>query len=189
MPAPLRLRHALILPVLALAACADFPQHQYERPGGTLMRDVEAPETATAVDAADAAEAAPLTVSAPPLSSARRGGNPLSRPAAARPEAFDRTTAEQRAAASAPVATGARSLGTTVASLGNPTEQGFWIKTPLVSAPAKGRLLHPASGKTVNVDLIPLPGPASGGSQVSLPALQMLGVSLTDLPRLEVFAL
>ena len=28
---------------------------------------------------------------------------------------------------------------------------------------------------------------ASGGSQVSLPALQLIGVSLTDLPTLEVY--
>ena len=46
---------------------------------------------------------------------------------------------------------------------------------------------HRATGKSANVDLIPLGGPASGGSQVSLPALQALGASLTDLPTIEVW--
>ncbi|MFV0299980.1 MAG: hypothetical protein ACK5IP_03700, partial [Paracoccus sp. (in: a-proteobacteria)] len=60
-------------------------------------------------------------------------------------------------------------------------------KTPLVKARGVGRIVNPANGKSARVDLIPLDGPASGGSQVSLPALQLLGVSLTDLPTLEVF--
>ena len=47
--------------------------------------------------------------------------------------------------------------------------------------------VDPATGKSAKVDLIPLDGPASGGSQVSLPALQLLGVSLTDLPTIEVY--
>ena len=47
----------------------------------------------------------------------------------------------------------------------------------------------PGTGKSANVDLIPLGGPASGGSQVSLPALQALGASLTDLPTIEVWVI
>lgn len=78
-------------------------------------------------------------------------------------------------------------LGTTVASLGDASQGGLWIKTPLVTAPGKGRIVDPATGKSANVDLIPLGGPASGGSQVSLPALQALGASLTDLPTIEVW--
>ena len=85
-----------------------------------------------------------------------------------------------------PTATGGR-LGTTIASLGDATEGGFWIKTPLVQSPGKGRIVDPATGRSVNVDLIPLSGPASGGSQVSLPALTTLGVDLTDLPELDVY--
>ncbi|MBV0890463.1 hypothetical protein KTN05_01180 [Paracoccus sp. Z118] len=84
-------------------------------------------------------------------------------------------------------ATAAGRLGTTVASLGNAAEPGMWIKTPLVTAPGKGRLVNPATGRAANVDLIPLGGPATGGSQVSLPALQALGASLTDLPTIEVW--
>lgn len=133
-------------------------------------------------------EAAPVRVVAPVLTAGAAGSAPLSRPAAARADAYDRSTAEEKAVAVATPAAGARRLGSTIASLGNPTEQGFWIKTPLVAAAGKGRLVDPASGKSVNVDLIPLAGPESGGSQVSLAALQMLGVSLTGLPKLEVFA-
>lgn len=113
---------------------------------------------------------------------------PAPRPAARASAAqLDTTTTEQRAAAAkAPDAAETR-LGTTVASLGNPTEGGFWIKTPLVKERGIGRIVNPANGKSSKVDLIPLDGPASGGSQVSLPALQLLGVSLTDLPTIEVY--
>lgn len=88
-------------------------------------------------------------------------------------------------AKAAPAAAGR--IGTTVASLGDASQAGLWIKTPLVTAPGKGRIVNPATGKSTNVDLIPLGGPASGGSQVSLPALQALGASLTDLPTIEVW--
>ena len=44
-----------------------------------------------------------------------------------------------------------------------------------------------ANGKSAKVRLIPLGG-AGGGSQVSLPALQLIGVSLTDLPTIEVYS-
>ena len=56
-----------------------------------------------------------------------------------------------------------------------------------VAAEADGRIVNPANGKSAKVRLIPLDGPASGGSQVSLPALQLIGVSLTDLPTIEVY--
>lgn len=97
--------------------------------------------------------------------------------------------AAAEAAAAAPAATAARGrLGTTVASLGDATEAGLWLKTPLVKARSKGRVVDPATGRSVNVDLIPLGGAASAGSQMSLPAMTALGVGLTDLPEVEVFA-
>ncbi|MDN3710850.1 hypothetical protein QWZ10_01660 [Paracoccus cavernae] len=80
-----------------------------------------------------------------------------------------------------------KKLGLTVASLGDPTQPGFWIKTPLVKSAGKGRIVNPANGKSAKVDLQPLAGPASSGSQVSLPALQLIGISLTDLPSVEVY--
>lgn len=99
--------------------------------------------------------------------------------------ALDTTTAAEKAAAAAP-STGGGKLGRTVASLGDATEGGFWIKTPLVKAPAKGRVVNPANGKSANVDLQPLSG-GGAGSQLSLAAMQALGVSLTDLPDIEVW--
>lgn len=164
---------AFVLPVLALAACDG------------IALSPAAPE-AGATPAATAT--APVRVAAPVLSAGAPGRDPLARPAAARPEAYDQSTAAEKAAATAAPAAESRRLGSTIASLGNPTEQGFWIKTPLASAKGKGRLVDPASGKSVNVDLIPLAGPASGGSQVSLAALQMLGVSLIGLPKLDVYS-
>ncbi|WBU60377.1 hypothetical protein [Paracoccus albus] len=98
---------------------------------------------------------------------------------------LDTTSAEEKAAAAAP-ASGGGLLGTTVASLGDATEGGFWIKTPLVSAAGKGRVVNPASGKSANVDLQPLGGGGSG-SQLSLAAMQALDVPLTELPEIEVW--
>lgn len=113
---------------------------------------------------------------------------PAPRPAAkATASQLDTTTAEQKVAAAQPSVAAETRLGTTIASLGDPTEGGFWIKTPLVKARGIGRIVNPANGKSAKVDLLPLDGPASGGSQVSLPALQLIGVSLTELPTIEVF--
>ncbi len=126
------------------------------------------------------------------------GPRPAARPAAvaAKPaatahtaEQFDTTTAEQRAEAVVEASSGgARKLGTTIASLGNPAEAGFWIKTPLVSKPSKGRVEYPATGKSVAVDLIPIDGPKTAGSRVSLATLRLLGAPLAGLPELIVFA-
>ena len=99
--------------------------------------------------------------------------------------ALDTTTPAEKAAAAKPVAGGGK-LGSTVASLGDATEGGFWIKTPLAKAPAKGRVVNPANGKSANVDLQPLSG-GGAGSQLSLAAMQALGLSLTDLPEVEVW--
>ncbi len=116
---------------------------------------------------------------------------PEPRPAALRPPAgartvdqFDTTTAEQRAAAAAPVAT-SRELGTTIASLGNPAEPGFWLKTPLVTSEAPGRVV--LGDASANVDLIPSGTATGSGSQLSLAAFRLLEVPLTSLPEITVF--
>lgn len=101
-------------------------------------------------------------------------------------EQFDTTTKAQRADAVAP-SRDARKLGSTVGSLGNPAEPGFWLKTPLVSKASKGRVEYPANGKSVAVDLIPIEGPKTAGSRVSLAALRLLEAPLTGLPALVVY--
>ncbi|KGJ07651.1 hypothetical protein [Paracoccus sphaerophysae] len=175
-------RLALILPFLALAACetttADpTPRPAPRTPGVTVAVSPAASDAAAAAAAEARTGAIPDTIAA----------GTLQRPAGSRSVAQLDASAAEKAAASKPVATGGR-LGTTVASLGDATQGGFWIKTPLVRSIGKGRIVNPATGKSVNVDLLPLSGPASAGSQVSLPALTTLGADLTDLPEVEVYS-
>ncbi|MEL7164195.1 MAG: hypothetical protein AAFY52_03555 [Pseudomonadota bacterium] len=82
----------------------------------------------------------------------------------------------------------AGALGRTVASLGNAAEPGLWIKTPLVRAEREGRVFYAETGKTVAVRLIPIDGPASAGSRLSLEAMRALGAPLTGLPEVDVLA-
>lgn len=86
-----------------------------------------------------------------------------------------------------PAPSGSGLLGTTIASLGDVTKEGFWIETPLVASPAKGRVRYPATGREVKVDLIPLTGLSTGGSYLSLGAMQLLNAPLASLPEVEVF--
>ena len=127
-------------------------------------------------DAAPVSETAlaPATAAPPPPAQARTA------------EALDTTTPEQRAAAARPAAAGARNLGTTVASLGSATEPGLWLKTPLVTAEAQGRVTNPANGKSSTVTLIPIAGAATAGSRMSLAALRLIGASVTELTTVEV---
>jgi hypothetical protein len=99
--------------------------------------------------------------------------------------ALDQSSAAQKAAAVAAPTGGEHVLGTAVVSLGSPAEQGFWLKTPLVvaKAKAKGRV-EVAGGKSVAVDLLPSDGAAS----LSLAAFRALGLGLTDLPEVTVYA-
>ncbi len=97
--------------------------------------------------------------------------------------ALDQTTAAEKAAAAAVPAGSERMLGTAVVGLGSPAEQGFWIKSALIAAPAKGRV-QLASGASVNVDLLP----GTGGALLSLAAFRALGLGLTDLPEVTIYA-
>jgi hypothetical protein len=148
-------RHALLSLMIPLAAC------------GQLARTPGAEAPPGPVPVTNEALAAP-----PPPRSARTV------------EQFDTTTEAQRQAAAAP-ASGGRLLGTTVASLGDPARPGFWIMTSLAKAPGAGRLVYPVTGKSVEVELLPL---ETGSSRVSLAALRLLEAPLTDLPVLEVYA-
>lgn len=93
------------------------------------------------------------------------------------------TDAQKQAALAAPAASGERSLGKVAVSLGSPAEPGIWLRSSLVSAPGKGRVVT-ASGQSVAVDLLP----GQGAAQLSLPAYVALGLSLTALPEVTVFA-
>ncbi len=102
-------------------------------------------------------------------------------------EEFDTTTAAQRAEAVARAPAAEVALGATIASLGSPSEPGFWLKTPLVTATSKGRVVYPATGKSVQVDLIPIDGPKTAGSRMSLAALRLIEAPLTGLPEVKVY--
>ncbi|WP_246448760.1 hypothetical protein [Paracoccus amoyensis] len=155
-----------------LSACTPGATTSSSRPA-SQSAPAEAPKTD--LTPAQVAAATAITRAPAPRAAARATASQL-----------DTTTAEQRAAAAKPSEAAESKLGTTVASLGNPSEGGFWIKTPLVKERGIGRIVNPANGKSAKVDLIPLEG-AGTGSQVSLPAMQLLGISLTDLPTIEVY--
>ena len=104
-------------------------------------------------------------------------------------EEFDTTSAADRATAlEAAAASGTEAdLGVTIATLGDVTQTGIWLKTPLVSEPSKGRVEATENGKAVAVDLIPLEGQAGAGSRISLAAMRLLEVDLTSLSELLVY--
>ena len=101
-----------------------------------------------------------------------------------RPQSRPETVASD-ASAGTEVSVG--TLGRTVASLGNAGEPGLWLKTPLVSAQRQARVHFPKTGKSVAVTLIPIEGPRTAGSRISLAAMQALGAPLTDLIEVDVF--
>lgn len=158
--------------VLVLSGCAGKP------PFETLLDPVEQGAADGQIRPLARPETLNTSVSTPP-------------PAARTVEEFDTTTAEQRsdAVAEAKTAASEADLGLTIASLGSPSEPGFWLKTPLVSAPSKGRVIYPATGKSVAVDLIPIDGPKTAGSRMSLPAMRLIEAPLTELPEVRVFRL
>lgn len=106
-------------------------------------------------------------------------------------DGFDTSTNAERAeaVAAAQTTSGAAELGTTIASLGAPTEPGFWLKTPLTDRPGKGRVDYPDKGTSVVVDLIPLDVSPGAGSQISLAAMRLIEADLTGLPEVRVFRL
>lgn len=152
----------LILPAFALTACgAIMPSATTTRPGA----------------AATPAAAATLNPSPPPRP-----------PAAARTVTeFDTTTDADRAAAlDVQVDTPSADLGTTLATLGSPTEPGIWLKTPLVDELTPGRVSY--NGTDANVELRPSGGAAGSGSQISLAAMRVLNIPLTEIAEVTVSA-
>lgn len=175
-PIYMRFRSALTLgaAVATLSACAQINETFGARP--------DTAPTPTAQPAPNQAPAA--TTPRPP--SQERFPSAQARTA----DEFDTTTDEERAAATAPAETGGGggSLGTTVASLGDPSSPGFWLETPLVETETEGRVVYTATGASANVTLRPIPGESGSGSRISLSAMRVLEAPLTDLPTLEVYA-
>ena len=172
---------AAVCGLFVVSACGQMPSFLQPKPAAAPGVETTAPLDPTGqLQPGDA----PLTDAVRDVVSA-----PAPPPAARTAEEFDTTTQAQRTEAQvAPVASGEIKLGETVASLGDPTQAGFWIKSPLVKTPGAGRIENAKTGKSALVELIPLEGPESGGSQVSLAALRLLEAPITDLPILTVYA-
>lgn len=103
-------------------------------------------------------------------------------------EDFDTTTQEQRVEAATAVSGAEHEVGRTIAALGNAATPGFWLETPMVSEAVMGRVVYGKTGKSAAVQLIPIDGPATAGSRISLAALRVLGAPLAGLVELVVYA-
>ena len=77
-------------------------------------------------------------------------------------------------------------LGETLAGLGVAGGPGLWVQTGLVESARAGRVVA-ASGATADVELRPSGAAASSGSQISLQAMQLLGLPLGGLATLQVY--
>lgn len=115
----------------------------------------------------------------------QEAGTPIPVSGARSAEQLDTATASEKSAASSGASAGRR-LGTTIATLGAPGEQGFWLKTPLVDTERPGVLRSRDTGKRVSVTLIPIDGPPTAGSRISLSAMRTLELPLTALAELDV---
>jgi hypothetical protein len=158
------MKQVLVFTVLALAlsGCSLFQQGNGARPG---------PVTGPS-------EVQPATEFAPAVATTALGARAVSA------EALDTTTdAEKAAALSAPAAGGERQLGKVVVALGPPTEQGLWLSSELVKEVTQGRI-ETAAGKSLTLEL----RPGTGGALLSLAAFQALGLPLTDLPEVTLYA-
>lgn len=168
----LRFRLLLTLSLLALAGCSAL----FER-------------TARTPDPEPAAEARPAQAGDP-----RPDARPASSPAAAlgrtarMPELLDQTRPEERAAATAPAAAQGQFLGTSLASLGNPAESGFWLRTGLVSSVTSGRIELASGTGSLALELRPSGAAPGAGSQLSLAAFRTLDRPLTEIIALRVYA-
>lgn len=107
-------------------------------------------------------------------------------PGAETPRPMARPGDAQADGAPGPAATGV--LGSTIASLGSPSDPGLWLLTPLIDSPRPGRVRVLASGAELRLELRPSGGAPGSGSQLSMAAYQGLGLPLTALPELAVIA-
>lgn len=79
---------------------------------------------------------------------------------------------------------GSAELGTTVASLGDPSVPGLWMETPLTQREQTGQAYYRSS--SVTLTLRPSGGAPGSGSRMSLLAMQALGAPLTELIEVRV---
>ena len=116
------------------------------------------------------------------------GGAPVPSPTARTVEEFDTASQEAREEAASTEGGPGELIGVTVVSLGDPARPGFWIETPLVTKVASGRVVNPDNGQAVQVDLLPIDGPDTAGSRMSLAAMRLVGLPLAGLTEVEVYS-
>ncbi len=97
------------------------------------------------------------------------------------------TAEEVQEATAKPEARPARDLGLTIVSLGLLDRDGLWLRTPLVKDEVPGRVIYSKLGNSANVTLLPIAGEVGAGSQLSLAAMQVLGVPLAELAEVQVY--
>jgi hypothetical protein len=148
-----------LVPALALVAAGCAQLQELRLPARTAPARAPPPE-----------EIAAVVVAPPPPAGARTA------------DQFDTTTDEQRAAARNVAPAAEEALGPVVVSLGDPADPGLWLESELVGAPRAGRVVAP-SGSEALVEL----RAGTGGARLSLPAMRLLGLPLTDLPTVTVY--
>lgn len=166
------MRPIALLPALVLAGCASPSLQEAFQPGESANAPTESAPAESAAPEARTEAAAQSSAPAPQAT-------------ASTPEELDTTTEEERAAATAEPQGGGQQLGTTLATLGSPNESGIWLRTPLVGSVTPGRVTY--RDNSYNVELRPSGGAAGSGSQISLPAMRLIGVPLTEIVELTVY--
>ncbi|UWR53986.1 hypothetical protein [Phaeobacter inhibens] len=83
------------------------------------------------------------------------------------------------------VTAGYTGRASTVASLGDPSQSGLWMETPLVDSPQTARVRSPR-GTEVTLILRPIGGDTGAGSRLSIDAMRALGLPLTELVEVQV---
>lgn len=152
-------RAILVLGLLSLGACTGGFGGDNGLFSGGLFGGRDAPE--------------PLVIETPPV------GGPTDVNTAA-------TAALVPAAPAAPTGEGTF-IGFSVTSLGDATQPGLWLETPLVTEEGPGRVVA-EDGRTIVVTLRPSGGDQGSGSRLSLAGYQALGLNLTALPTLTVIS-
>ncbi|SDZ26989.1 hypothetical protein SAMN05444004_10929 [Jannaschia faecimaris] len=122
---------------------------------------------------------APVDAVAAPPPQATTVISPLAGPATTVASLDTVSEAEKEAARqAAAVAPAGGELGMVTVSLGSPSEPGLWVKSALVTEDTPGTV-RTGDGDAIAVTLRPLGG--AGGAQISLSALQALGLPLAGL--------
>ena len=158
------MRALFLIPVLTLSACE------------AMMTPASAPAPQPAAAGAPGVAPAETLDPTPP---------PPPPPAATTVDDFDTTTEEDKAEALQIDTPVSAELGTTLVTLGSPADPGIWLKTPLVSSLTPGRVTYRSN--EANMELRPSGGAAGSGSEMSLPAMRVLEIPLTEIAEVTVF--